>query len=67
LSQYIFDDQSVEIFCTHCHTTSPKTITWIQANESYPGCNVEIIIDREKLLAPHPPGFEDGLGPKAKK
>jgi hypothetical protein len=69
LPQYIFDDQSVEIVCKHCRTTSPKTIAWMQANESYhcAGCNAEIIIDREKLLAPPPPGFDDdGLGLKAK-
>jgi transposase-like protein len=52
LTEYLLDDQSVEIPCARCHRTSPKTIAWIRANDRYrcPGCNTEIVIEQEKLL-----------------
>jgi hypothetical protein len=52
LTESLFDDQSVEILCARCHRTSPKTITWIRVNDRYrcPGCDTEIVIEREKLL-----------------
>jgi hypothetical protein len=51
--EHFFDDQIIEIPCTHCHATSPKTIAWVRANDRYncPGCNALIILDRGKLLA----------------
>lgn len=49
----LFDDDNVEIACVRCDTTSPRTIAWLRANDSYrcPACNSEIVLDRDKQLA----------------
>jgi hypothetical protein len=53
LPEHLSDDQIIEIPCVHCHTTSPKTIAWIRANDRYncPGCNAQIVVERNALLA----------------
>jgi hypothetical protein len=49
----LFDDDCVEIACSLCDTTSPRTIAWLHANDSYtcPACNSDVILDRDKQLA----------------
>jgi hypothetical protein len=34
-------------------TTSPRTIAWLRANDSYtcPACNSDVVLDRDKQLA----------------
>ena len=53
LPEYLSDDQIIEIPCVHCHTTSPKTIAWVRANDRYncAGCNAPIVVERDALLA----------------
>jgi transposase-like protein len=56
MPKYLFDDQSIEITCPRCHQTAPKTVDWIRANDRYAcaGCNAEIIVDQDTLLAQRP-------------
>jgi hypothetical protein len=53
LPEHRSDDQIIEIPCVRCHTTTPRTIAWIRANDRYncPGCNAPIIVARNALLA----------------
>jgi hypothetical protein len=56
LPEHFFDDQSIEIPCPRCHQTAPKTVDWIRANDRCvcAGCNAEIIVDQDSLLAQRP-------------
>ncbi|CAN5163474.1 hypothetical protein BH10PSE10_BH10PSE10_21900 [soil metagenome] len=49
----LFDGQSIEIPCTGCGKKAEKSIAWIRANDRYTceGCGVEIILERDNLLA----------------
>lgn len=53
MAKDLFDDQSIEIPCSGCGEKAKKTIAWIRANDRYvcAGCGVEIILERDKLLA----------------
>jgi DNA-directed RNA polymerase subunit RPC12/RpoP len=55
----LFDD-GVEIVCSRCGMTTPKTIEWLRANDHYvcPACNFDINLDRDKQLA----GFKRSEG-----
>jgi hypothetical protein len=49
----LFDDDSVEICCTRCGMTTPKTIEWLHATNRYAcqACNCEVDLTKEKQLA----------------
>jgi len=49
----LFDDGSVEIVCSRCGMTTPKTTEWLRANDRYicPACNFDFNLDRDKQLA----------------
>jgi transposase-like protein len=56
----LFDNDSVEIVCSRCGMTTPKTIEWLRANDRFicSACNFDVNLDRDKQLA----GFEQSEG-----
>jgi hypothetical protein len=53
VSIFLFNDNSVEIVCLRCDSTSPSTTMWVRANDRYtcPRRNTEIALDRDSRLA----------------
>jgi transposase-like protein len=50
---FSFNDDSVEIACPRCESTSPRTTAWVRANDRYtcPLCDTKIPLDRDRQLA----------------